>query len=464
MGTNGRAKPMPYQKEGVVDIEEFLEYGGGALLADEMGLGKTLQALWTMRRERIETFPAVVVCPAAVKYGWEHEAMTHVNLMGQVCEGRKPPTGKMIKEPPRLTIINYDILPQWVRYLRQLKPKMVVLDECQYLQNRGAKRTKAAMQLCRGVPHRLAMSGTPLTNRPSELWPTLNILRPDLYPAFFTFAQEYCQPRKAPWGWEFKGAENLDKLHARLRRHMMVRRLKADVLHDLPEKLRRVVPMEIRNRAQYDHANNDFRGWLKQNKGARFMRATRAEKLAKIGYLLRLAARLKLRAVVDWTNRFLEESNEKLVLFAIHQKMIEALHRRVEAPSVVVNGSVTGRHRKAAVDRFRNDPSCRVFIANIKAAGTGVDGLQDTCSTMAFAEMWWRPGDHVQAEDRLHRIGQHDVSWINYLVAGDTIEEKLCRIIQEKQTVFRAALDGGRAPDGDLDVLDQLLAAMGAEV
>lgn len=454
--TAGKIVALPYQREGVRDIEDF---DGRALLADDMGLGKTMQALWFLKRKRVPTLPALVVCPASVKYHWEHEAFTHVKMRGQVLEGRTPPKGKMQGVVPPLTIINPDILKQWLPYLRKMGIQTVILDECQMFQNPAAGRTKAAMQLCRDVRNVVALSGTPLTNRPAELWPTLNMIRPDLFPSFFSYAQEYCQPRRAPWGWEYKGAENIPQLHTLLRRNLMIRRLKKDVVKDLPDKVRAVVPMELSRPHEYRHASGDFLGWMKTNYGKiKARRAAKAAAVTRIGYLLRLAAKLKARAVVAWANKFVEEfPDEKLVLFAIHKKMIDVLSRRVNAKSVVVDGNVVKRRRKHAVDQFRQDPDTRIFIGNIKAAGTGVDGLQDVCSNLAFAEMWWRPGDHVQAEDRIHRIGQKGGAWISYLVAGGTIEEDLCRIIQAKQAIIRATLDGETIVEDDLDVWDQLI-------
>jgi SWI/SNF-related matrix-associated actin-dependent regulator 1 of chromatin subfamily A len=238
----------------------------------------------------------------------------------------------------------------------------------------------------------------------------------------------------------------------------MIRRLKEDVLADLPNKVRRVVPMALSDNKEYREAKNNFIGWLHKNyKGGSAKRALRAVAVTRIGYLLRLAAKLKARDVVRWVNTFLDEyPDEKIVLFAIHHKMIEVLQRHVKGKHVTIDGSVVGRRRKLAVDTFRRDKNTRVFIGNIKAAGTGVDGLQDVCSNMAFTELWWRPGDHIQAEDRLYRIGQSGHVWINYLVAGDTIEEDLCRIIQTKQGVIRATLDG-KEYDSDMDVFDQLI-------
>lgn len=455
-----RARPMPYQKEGVEDMEDFLDMAGGTLCADDMGLGKTLETLWLLKRAKGAMFPALVVCPASVKYTWEHEAMVHVNLRAQVLEGRTPPAGQL-GVVPKLLIINPDILKHWIPYLEGLGLKTLILDESQYFTNLKAQRTKAAILLARQVPFRMALSGTPLTNRPSELWPTLHMLRPDIFPSFFSFAQVYCSPKRLPWGWDYSGAENIPQLHSLLKRTLMVRRLKEDVLHDLPSKVRRVVPIAIASPDEYRRASGDFLRWLGETHGTgKAKRARRAMAVTRIGYLLRLAARLKARAVVQWANDWLDEyPDEKLVLFAVHKKFIKVLQRRIKATSVTVDGSVVGRKRKQAVDTFVKDPKTRVFIGNIRAAGTGVDGLQKACSNLAFCEMWWQPGHHHQAEDRIYRIGQGNVAFVNYLVAGGTIEEDLCRIIQEKQGVIRATLDG-QVPDDDLNVWDQLIAVL----
>lgn len=459
------ARAFEYQKDGVRDMEDFLRMGRGVLLADDMGLGKTLEVLWCLRRQKVrKMFPALVVCPANVKYGWEHMALEHTNLRAQVLEGRTPTNGGLVTaQRPKLTVINPDILPSWLSHLREVGYRTLILDECQYFGNPAAKRTKAAIDLSRNVASVMALSGTPLLNNPGELWPSLYMVRPDRFRSLFAFAEEFCRPKREFGRWTYKGARNLDRLHALLRRTCMVRRLKEDVLDDLPDKVRVVVPMDLSDRFEYNHAATDFVGWLRKhyrdNRG-RVQRAARAIAVTRVGYLVRLAAKLKARSVVEWANRFLEERpTDKLVLFGVHRKMLRVLERRVHAKHVTVDGSVVGRRRKLAVDQFRKDPATRLFIGNVRAAGVGVDGLQEACQNLAFAELWWVPGVHTQAEDRIYRIGQRGVAWINYLVAGGTIEEHLCRIIQEKQRTIHATLDGADY-DGDMDVFDRLIAAL----
>ena len=439
-----RPKAFPFQKKTVYRIEEF---GGRALLGHEMGLGKTLCSLWFMKRQRLDTLPALVVCPASVKWNWVHEAETHVGLRTLVLEGQKP--SKRLKlGNVKVVIINYDILKHWLPVLEKLKFKTIVFDECHYLQNRRTQRTKAATRIATGIPHCLALSGTPLTNRPSELFTSLHILVPEEFPAYWTFAQNYCAPKMTRWGWDYSGASNLEDLHQRLKKTCLIRYLKQDVLHELPDKVRNVVPLELSNPKEYVKARDNFIVWLRENAPDKVTSASRAIQLARIGYLLRLAAKLKLRGVVEWANRFLEETDEKLILFAVHKKCIAALSRRVNAKHVIIDGSVKSKDRQASVQQFQQDDKTRLFIGNIRAAGVGIN--LNAASTLGFAELWWKPGDHLQAEDRPHRIGQKNTVFINYFVGHETIEEVLCEILQRKQQIIREALDGKGL--GDLSV------------
>lgn len=452
-----KVSPYPYQREGVSMIEAF---NGRALLADDMGLGKTLQLLHYIRRNP-QTLPAVVVCPASVKYHWEREAAIQVGISATVLSGETP-TRHALQGlvQHRLVIVNYHILKAWLPYLLALKPQLIGIDECQNIQNPKTGWTKAVKILCKGVPHVVCMSGTPLTNRPKELYPSLSIICPREFASGTDFYLRYCKPEYRPWGWVYNGASRLPELHQRLKASCMIRRLKDDVLKELPQKTREVVPLDIRNRDEYNAAKTNFLEWLRATGGAaKAAKAARAEKLAQVSYLRMVAAKGKVRAIGEWVDDFLKNTNEKIVLFAVHTKMVECLHRRY-AHSTVINGAVTGRHRQAAIDTFCTDPNCRVLIGNIKACGTGTDGLQRVCRTAAFVEIDWRPGDHTQAEDRLQRIGQVWPVWAYYLIATNTIEERLCDLIQTKQATIRGVLDGGPQASGGLDILDMLMAIM----
>lgn len=437
-----------YQREGVQKIEFFK---GRVLLADEMGLGKTLEALSWIRHHPKKK-PIIVVCPASLKWMWLHQIHQHTSIRGEVLNGTKLSKNRLSKEYSIL-IINYEILQYWLDYLLELQPQILIIDECHYIKSRSAKRTKAVRILSKKIPHIIAISGTPLTNRPSELWTTLNIIQPKQFPSFFSYAFRYCKPSRRPWGWDFSRASNLDELHSILTETMMIRRLKKDVLKELPDKSRYVVPFEIDRRKEYDEAVSDFITWLTKKSAIRAKRARKAEQLVKLGYLKRLSAELKMKFVTEWIGNYLEENEGKLVLYGIHKSIIQFLYNRYKKISVVIDGSVKNKKRMQAVNSFQKDKRIRLFIGNIQAAGVGI--TLTAADTLAFVELDWVPSNHIQAEDRIHRIGQKNAASIYYLVAKDTIEESLCLLIQKKQKILDSVLDGDII-SRDFNIYDKL--------
>lgn len=333
----------------------------------------------------------------------------------------------------------------------------VLVSNCHMIKNRKSQRYKAVKALCENVPHVIGISGTPLTNNPSELWSILSIVRPDLYGSFFKYAFRYCKPKKLPWGWVYSGARNLDELHENLKKTCMIRRRKKDVLKDLPEKMREMIPIGITNKREYLAAKNNFIEWLGKQDKEKARKAKKSKALVQIGYLLRLVARLKIQFVYEWIDNFLESNDGKLVLFTGHTKMIQLLKERYKKTAVVVNGAVKKIERQRAVDQFQENDDVRIFVGNFKAAGVGL--TLTAASSLAFTDLPWTPGDLVQCEDRIHRIGQTNTATIYYLVARDTIEEKTCKLLQAKQLILEGALDG--AGNGDnLDVFDDLLKSL----
>ncbi len=228
----------------------------------------------------------------------------------------------------------------------------------------------------------------------------------------------------------------------------MVRRLKKDVLKELPDKTRTVIPLQIENEKEYTKAKDDFITWLTAKSAAKAKRAASAQTLVQMGYLKRLAAELKMKAVFKWIDDFLEESNNKLVLYGIHRNILNSIHEKYKKQSIILLGGLADKKRKLAVESFQNLPNFRIFIANISAAGEGI--TLTAASDLAFVELDWVSGKHIQAEDRIHRIGQKNAANIYYLIAQNTIEEELCELIQKKQKVVSAILDG----DDNINNLD----------
>ena len=426
---------------------------GRVLLADEMGLGKTIQVLYWLKKCPKKR-PVVVVCPANVKWVWQAQAEQHINMRSLVLEGTRPAKTGILHDCP-LIIINYDILAYWVDYLRKMNPAVVICDESHYIKNRSAKRTKAFRLLAKNRKHVICVSGTPLLSRPTELWTTLNLLWPEEFPTFMPFAFKYTKATLRHWGWTFGQGKNLEHLHRKLKRLGMIRRLKKDVLKELPAKTRLVVPLSIENPKEYTKAKRDFITWLETKDKNKAKRASRAVAMVRLGYLKRLAADLKMKATLTWVDDWLEENDGKLVLFGLHKNILQALHQRYSKISVLMYGKTPKNQRRKMVQAFQKNKKIRLFIGNIEAAGVGI--TLTAASTAAFVELDWRSGIHMQAEDRIHRVTQTEAVMIYYLVARNTIEERLCHVLQEKQKTVSAVLDDNVvAGKLDFDIFDKL--------
>jgi len=220
----------------------------------------------------------------------------------------------------------------------------------------------------------------------------------------------------------------------------MFRRLKKDVLQDLPDKIRTYVPIELDNKNTYVRAEEDFVDFIYKTKGKNAaMRVSNAEAIAKVEVLKQVAVKGKLKQVKEWINDFLS-TDGKLVVFAIHRFVIDELMKEFKDIAVKVDGSVTGVNRDKAVQAFQNDDKIRLFIGNINAAGVGL--TLTAASNVVFIELPWSPAILEQAEDRCHRIGQKDTVNIYYLLGVDTIEEKIAKMLDSKRKILDTVLDG----------------------
>jgi SNF2 family DNA or RNA helicase len=439
---------FPYQKAGI----EFAEQcNGNVLIADEMGLGKTIQALgWLELHPEIR--PAVIVVPASLKLNWQKEIDMWMSKKKKsvICSGRKPTKAdKKALTKTDLIIINYDILSnEWLDEFKRIKIQAMIIDEVHMIKSPAAKRTKAVMKLKRMVNHTLALSGTPITNRPIELFTTIKMLAPQLFGSKFEFAQEFCNARHNGFGWDFSGAKNTEKLHKILTESIMIRRLKADVLKDLPAKMRSVVPMEITNRSVYIKAESDFISYLKKIDPEKAKSAERAETLVQIEGLKQLTIAGKIKACKLWIKEHLE-TNGKLVVFCTHKSTINHLMAAFKDVAVKLDGSTSQTDRQVVVDKFQTDDSVRLFVGNIKAAGVGI--TLTAASSVAFLEFPWTPAELDQGEDRIHRIGQEaDSVNIYYLIADQTIETEIAELLDKKRKVIQSVLDGKEVEDENL--------------
>ena len=449
---------FPYQKEGVARIQKF---NGRALLADDMGLGKTPQAIaWLQLNKKIR--PAVIICPASLKEMWAGKIKEWMGKeIVEVLAGKPKEGAKLAKAS--IYIINYDILGNkiitterdngtkkrtekentgWVDYLIGQEIQAVVADEAHYMKNQKSQRGVGVAKLMKTSPYILALTGTPIVNKPAEFWPIISILAPHMFRDFFKFGRRYCDGKKNGFGWDFNGSSNREELHQLLVDTMMIRRLKSEVLTQLPPKIRAVVPLPISSSAMkaYKKFEVELQGMIDEE-------GNKIQAIAIISHLKQAAVTAKMDAACEWIVDFME-SGEKLIVFAHHHATVDALIEKFSKVTKIA--TITGRTvgSKAAQEAmFQNDPECRLFIGSKSAK----EGLTLTAaSNVAFIEIWDTPGDMAQAEDRPHRIGQKDQVTAWYLVAAGTLEEDIAHMVDRKLRIIKEVVDGREAQTEDL--------------
>lgn len=428
----------PFQREGVA----FIEHNKGrALVADEMGLGKTIQALaWLQLHPNLR--PAIIVTPASLKLNWQREIDNWMTLKCSVriLSGTTP--WPDLNED--IYIINYDILRYWIPTLKKLDPPVLITDECHYYKSNKAERTKAVKMLCKGIPYVIALSGTPIINRPIEARNAIFMIHPTLFKSAWYFTQRFCNAKHNGFGWDFNGASHTGELHETLVKTIMIRRLKKDVLKDLPPKTRSFIPIELSNTKEYISAEKDFIKFVKETRGHEAARrASNAEQLVKIEGLKQVAVKGKMKQAVEWIRDFLEVEN-KLVVFVTHKSTVTLLQEEFPNISISMVGGMSDKRKQEARDSFQEDPNVRLFIGMLDVEGrpAGVGWTLTASSNVAFLELPWSPGVIDQAGDRCHRIGQKDNVTIYFLLAQNTIEERLAKIIDTKKLIVDAVLDG----------------------
>ena len=437
------------------------------LIGDEMGLGKTIQALGvvnaTPKAKRV-----LIICPASLRLNWEREAkkwLVNKDLSIGIAQGKDWPATDVV-------IINYDILTKHKGRVHGRTWDILIVDEAHYLKNPKAQRTKQVFGDWRyktkewkidpiKAKRRLLLTGTPIVNRPIELWGLANYLDPQAFGNFFRYAKRYANAHQTRWGWDFRGADNLGELQGKLRTSFLVRRLKKDVLKDLPAKRRQVIELPANGASKLVAAEQA--AWADQEE--RLTALKLAVELSKIsedpgdyekavaalseGALIAFSqistcrhetALAKVSYVVDHVADAAEEG--KVIVFAHHVDVVAQIVEGLEERGIKTV-SLTGKDpmdaRQAAVDSFQDDADVKVFVGNIKAAGVGI--TLTAASHVVFAELDWVPANLSQAEDRAHRLGQTDSVLIQHLVLEGSLDQQIASQIVTKQAVIDQALD-----------------------
>ena len=433
-------QPYQYQLEGV----QYAVEKKRCILGDQPGLGKTLQAICTVvkaHREAViygESFPTLVVCPAALKVNWQREFKKFAGLNAIILDDSNRQTWHSFYDCKKadgsplceVFITNYESLKKF--FVKRVSEggkltmkgilfdervnlfKSVIIDESHKCKSGKTQQGKF-------------VEGTPVVNNNTDLIQQLKILgRLEDFGGYSRFVERYCDGPKQ--------ASNVKELNWRLWNCCFFRREKSKVLTQLPDKTRQYLQIDITNMKEYQSAESDIVKYLKQYKNAsdaQVQRSMNGAVMVKMGLLKQISARGKIKAVSEFIHDVID-GGEKLIVFGYLKEVIAELKK--EFPNAVtVTGSDNISQKQFAVDSFQNNPDCKLIILNYKSGGTGL--TLTASSRVAFIEFPWTFSDCEQAEDRAHRNGQKNNVNCYYFLGKDTIDKYMYDVIQTKKNI-----------------------------
>ena len=442
-GKQFKGKLLNFQKEG---LDFLLKSSGNALLADEMGLGKTVQTLAYISTEK-QSSPTLVIAPLVTLRNWQREIGKFMKkksrngrLMGHaipsttlIRKGKSQDIGKF-----DFYIINYELLEKRLIDLSKLNIRTLVCDEVQNLRSKSTKKYAAVKKLAalKSIKYRIGLSGTPIYNRGSEIWPIVDILRPGLLGSFKEFCEYFCYVNDK--GKAIVLENKRESLREELCRHVMLRRKKSDVLKELKDKVR--YKEFIDSDSTYYNKELD-KIWKKLeveqkeaktafDKSASFHRAIQSERQA--------AGVAKLPHVINFVKNIME-IDESVVVFCHHRAIHDLLHNSLSEfnPASIIGGQSDNK-RQLQIDMFQEGKT-KLMIAGLRAGNLGINLTR--AKYVIFAELDWSPAIHRQAEDRLHRIGQKNTVFAYYLIGNGTLDDHVAKILVDKSYEIDSIMD-----------------------
>ena len=461
-----------FQKQGIIfGIKKFSRL----LIADEMGVGKTVQAIGLSCLYQ-KDWPVLVICPSSLKFAWRDEInlwLSDILEKDDVQVIRHSKNG--FKLDKKYYIISYDLSVRMIDKIIEKKFNYIIADEAHYLKSKSAKRTMCLTPILQRSKRVVLLTGTPILAKPMEIYPLLHILRPDKFKGFKEFGTRYCDPKMLPYGLiDWSGSSNSRELNSILNR-LMIRRLKKDVLSQLPPKKRQKIEIATDSKVIkklkifMEKSSKKFEELLgtqieldklgidlnelnpdkekekntEKNKENKDISEEKEDTiLNKFNKAYSMTGEAKLPGIKDYVN-YLVDNSCKFLIFAHHTEVLDAIEDEIiqdKIGYIRIDGKVQIEKRQELVNKFQTDEECLVAILSITACATGLTLTK--ASTVVFAELHFTPSIMIQAEDRAHRIGQ-DAGCVNihYLVGEDTLDVLLFRKLNEKQNIVSTTLD-----------------------
>lgn len=442
---NMLVEPYEYQREGIAYALEKKR----CIMGDEPGLGKTAQAIGVLTITR--AFPALVICPASLKVNWQRELKKFGGLNAVILSDDNRNTWQRFWEIKQqngracaeVFITNYESLRKYFvdRVRREgrftLKSvdfnekinlfRTVIIDESHKCKTASTQQSKFVQGIAQGKEYVLELTGTPVVNNNTDLIQQLQIMgRLGDFGGYSKFVARYCAGERK--------SSHLKELNYLLRKNCFFRRLKKDVLTQLPDKTRSYLVMDIDNRKEYRDAERDIIKYLVQYKDAddeKIQRTIRGAVMVKMGLLKQISAKGKVQSAIDIIHNTID-GGQKLIVFCFLKEVVQQLKSEFR-DAVTVTGDDNDRQKQWAVDRFQTDEQCRLIILNYKSGGVGL--TLTAASNVLFVEFPWTAADCNQAEDRAHRNGQKNAVNCVYLLGKDTIDEYMYNLIQTKREI-----------------------------
>lgn len=439
-----RVEPYPYQREGIA-------YGldkKRLIIGDEPGLGKTLQSIGIV--DTADAYPCLVICPSSLKINWQREFEKFTDKKALVLDNSTRTTWPYLLKMAmyHVAVVNYESLRKFfvwdikggksfrlkdVVFCPHIRMfRSIIIDESHRVKDPAAQQTIFTKGITTGKEWIILLSGTPVVNRPEDLVAQLSIMgRLQEFGGRTKFMADYCTDPKDK---KAEPAIPLSVLSDTLYANCMIRREKAKVLPQLPDKTRVDLYVDISNMPEYNLAAADLAAYLSQYTGCtdwEIRRKMRMEALVRFMTLRKLATLGKVAQAVDFIRTFLENGKKLIVFCSLHEVVDQLL--KFFPKAVTVTGRDTSANKQASVDAFQNNPDTMLIICSIKAAGVGL--TLTASSNVAFIELAWTYADCCQCEDRAHRIGQKDNVTCYYLLGRGTIDQTVYSLIHRKKSI-----------------------------
>ena len=428
--------PLEHQKEAIQKLLENKKF----ILADDMGLGKTTSTIIGALESGSKKI--LIICPATLKINWKREIENYSDRPIFIAES------KNFSTEHDFVIANYDIIKNFhdpknkeESLILNSKFDLVIVDEAHYIKNATAQRTKLINDLVKNTERLWLLTGTPMTSRPMDYFNLLSLVDSPVSKNWMAYAIRYCAGYQFKVGnrkvWNITGASNLEELRERTS-GTILRRLKENVL-DLPDKIITPVYLKLKSKA-YEDVMGEYYDWYDKNPEESKSLTVQFSKLTKVRQII---AEEKIQQTIEIAENIIEQG-KKVIVFCNFTDSLNKIVEHFGKTAVKLDGSMSQHERQYSVDQFQENEKIKVFVGNIKAAGTGITLTAGEAAI--FNDLSFLPSDHAQAEDRSYRYGQKNNVLVYYPIFENTIEGIIYDILNNKKQVIATVMGDNQNP------------------